>query len=93
MLTSDGGYGCLLSFELKGGLNKAKKFYDSLQVSKGPSLGTKFTLVCPYVLLAHYDELDWAESFGIPSHLIRVSVGLEDQDQLWKTFSEALSNF
>ena len=93
LLTSDGGYGCLLSFELNGGLNKAKKFYDSLQVSKGPSLGTKFTLVCPYVLLAHYDELDWAESFGIPSHLIRVSVGLEDQDQLWKTFSEALNNF
>ena len=93
LLTSDGGYGCLLSFELNGGLNKAKKFYDSLQVSKGPSLGTKFTLVCPYVLLAHYDELDWAESFGIPSHLIRVSVGLEDQDQLWKSFSEALNNF
>jgi len=93
LLNSDGGYGCLLSFELNGGLNKAKKFYDSLKVSKGPSLGTKFTLVCPYVLLAHYDELDWAESFGIPSHLIRVSVGLEDQDQLWKTFSEALNNF
>ena len=93
ILTSDGGYGCLLSFELKGGLEKAKKFYDSLQISKGPSLGTKFTLVCPYVLLAHYDELDWAESFGIPSHLIRVSVGLEDKDHLWRTFSEALNNF
>ena len=93
IMTTEGGYGCLLSFELNGGLTKAKKFYDSLQISKGPSLGTKFTLVCPYVLLAHYDELDWAESFGIPSHLIRVSVGLEDQDHLWRTFSEALSNF
>jgi cystathionine gamma-synthase len=93
ILTSDGGYGCLLSFELKGGLEKAKKFYDSLQISKGPSLGTKFTLVCPYVLLAHYDELDWVESFNIPSHLIRVSVGLEDKDHLWRTFSEALNNF
>ncbi len=93
ILTSDGGYGCLLSFELKGGLEKAKNFYDYLQISKGPSLGTKFTLVCPYVLLAHYDELDWAESFGIPSHLIRVSVGLEDKDHIWRTFSEALNNF
>ena len=92
ILTSNGGYGCLLSFELKGGINKAKKFYDSLHISKGPSLGTKFTLVCPYVLLAHYDELDWAESFGIPSHLIRVSVGLEDKDHLWRSFSEALNN-
>jgi cystathionine gamma-synthase len=93
ILTSDGGYGCLLSFELKGGREKAKKFYDSLQISKGPSLGTKFTLVCPYVLLAHYDELEWAESFGIPSHLLRVSVGIEDKDHLWSTFSEALNNF
>ncbi len=91
ILTSEGGYGCLLSFELKGGIEKAKKFYDCLRMSKGPSLGTKFTLVCPYVLLAHYKELDWAESFGIPSHLIRVSVGLEDKDYLWKVFSEALN--
>ena len=90
ILNTDGGYGCLLSFELKGGIEKAKKFYDSLQISKGPSLGTKFTLVCPFVLLAHYNELDWVESFGIPSHLIRVSVGLEDKDLLWKIFSEAL---
>ena len=93
ILTSHGGYGCLLSFELKGGIEKAKKFYDSLQISKGPSLGMNFTLVCPYVLLAHYDELEWAESFGIPSHLLRVSVGIEDKDHLWSTFSEALNNF
>tara|TARA_Y100000766_G_scaffold28181_1_gene19587 strand:+ start:248 stop:937 length:690 start_codon:yes stop_codon:yes gene_type:complete len=90
ILNPNGGYGCLLSFELNGGLDKAKQFYDSLKISKGPSLGTKFTLVCPYVLLAHYDELDWAASFGLPSHLIRVSVGLEHIDQLWKIFYEAL---
>ena len=71
ILTSDGGYGCLLSFELKGGLEKAKNFYDYLQISKGPSLGTKFTLVCPYVLLAHYDELDCAESFLSLIHILR----------------------
>tara|TARA_B100000965_G_scaffold230532_1_gene193022 strand:+ start:1740 stop:3203 length:1464 start_codon:yes stop_codon:yes gene_type:complete len=90
IIRSGGGYGCLLSFELKGGLEKAKLFYDSIKISKGPSLGTKFTLVCPYVQLAHYKELDWAESFGIPSHLIRVSVGLENKDYLWHVFSNAL---
>ena len=92
ILRKEGGYGCLLSFELEGGLGKAKRFYDSLKLSKGPSLGTKFTLVCPYVQLAHYKELEWAESFGIPSHLIRVSVGLENIEYLWNTFSEALNN-
>ncbi len=87
----NGGYGCLLSFEIKGGIEKTKTFYDNLKISKGPSLGTKFTLVCPYVFLAHYNELSWAESFGIPSHLIRVSVGLENEKILWDIFSEALN--
>tara|TARA_Y100001970_G_scaffold291009_1_gene426665 strand:+ start:1752 stop:3215 length:1464 start_codon:yes stop_codon:yes gene_type:complete len=90
IMRSGGGYGCLLSFELRGGLEQAKKFYDSIKISKGPSLGTKFTLVCPYVQLAHYKELEWAESFGIPSHLIRVSVGLENKSYLWSVFSNAL---
>lgn len=71
------GYGCLLSFELHPSLH-TKVFYDHLLVNKGPSLGTNFTLVCPYTLLAHYCELDWAAGFGVSSHLIRVSVGLED---------------
>ena len=92
ILKKNGGYGCLLSFELKGGLESAIKFYNTLKISKGPSLGTRFTLVCPYVQLAHYNELQWAESFGIPSHLIRVSVGLEEKDKLWNIFSNAFSD-
>ncbi len=85
-----GGSGCLFSFELKEGLEHAKKFYDNLKTCKGPSLGTNFTLVCPYVMLAHYDELDWAHRCGVPSHLIRVSVGLEDHETLWQKFRLAL---
>jgi len=84
------GHGCLLSFELVGGIKKAIRVYDALRVCKGPSLGTNFTLVCPYVLLAHYKELDWAEACGVPSHLIRVSVGLEEPEDLWRRFESAL---
>ncbi|MDG1060227.1 MAG: PLP-dependent transferase, partial [Synechococcus sp. cluster3_bin.96] len=65
--------------------------YDRLAVCKGPSLGTPFTLVCPYVLLAHYDELPWAKACGVPSHLLRVSVGLEQPEELWQRFERALS--
>ena len=85
-----GGHGCLLSFELKGGREQAQRVYDALAVCKGPSLGTSFTLVCPYVLLAHYEELPWAESCGVPSHLLRVSVGLEEPEELWRRFQQAL---
>lgn len=86
------GHGCLLSFELKGGTPSAQKVYDALEVCKGPSLGTAFTLVCPYVLLAHYDELVWAKRCEVPSHLLRVSVGLEEQPDLWKRFLLALDS-
>ena len=34
-------------------------FFDNLDTVKGPSLGTNFTLSSPYVILAHYGELDW----------------------------------
>ena len=87
-----GGHGCLLSFVLKGGTDQARQVYDTLTVCKGPSLGTSFTLVCPYVLLAHYEELPWAEGCGVPSHLLRVSVGLEDSDELWHRFEQALAD-
>ena len=86
-----GGYGCLLSFLLKDAASASPKVYDALRVSKGPSLGTNFTLICPYTLLAHYTELEWAESCGVPRHLIRVSAGLEDTEDLITRFDEALA--
>ena len=88
----NGGYGCLLSFELKEGLDKTIRFYNSLQISKGPSLGTQFTIACPYVQLAHYNELEWAAKYGVPPYLIRVSVGCEDIKFLWEVFAKALEN-
>jgi len=87
---ADGGYGCLFSFLLKDAATASPRFYDALRVCKGPSLGTHFTLVCPYTLLAHYDELDWAETCGVPRHLLRVSAGLEDKADLIARFDEAL---
>jgi cystathionine gamma-synthase len=88
----DGGNGGLLSFTLHDGATRAPQVYDKLRVSKGPSLGTNYTLACPYTILAHYHELDWAEEHGVSPHLIRVSVGLEDADDLIARFTEALAS-
>ncbi|KAI2627493.1 PLP-dependent transferase [Hypoxylon sp. NC1633] len=82
-----GGYGGLLSFTLKTKAH-AVAFYDALETAKGPSLGTNFTLTSPYVVLAHYQELDWAASLGVSPDLLRVSVGLEDR--LPSVFAQAL---
>jgi len=83
------GHGSLFSFLLKHA-DRTPAFYDALAVCKGPSLGTNFTLACAYTLLAHYDELDWAESCGVPRHLIRVSAGLEPLGELVARFERAL---
>lgn len=88
---AEGGYGCLFSILLKDAEAASPRFYDALRVCKGPSLGTNFTLVCPYTLLAHYDELPWAAECGVPSHLIRISAGMEDEADLIQRFDEALA--
>ncbi len=92
LMRSGAGHGCLLSFELKDGQERSKRVYDSLRISKGPSLGAHFSLVCPYTQLAHYDELSWAKQCGVPADLLRVSVGLEDPDALWMRFEQAFAD-
>jgi cystathionine gamma-synthase len=83
------GYGGLFSIVLHTHQD-AQTFYDLLPIHKGPSLGTNFTLACPYTLLAHYKELDWAAQFGVSPFLIRVSVGTEPIDWLVASFLESL---
>ncbi|MCJ1236088.1 hypothetical protein MMC14_004065 [Varicellaria rhodocarpa] len=77
----NGGYGGLFSVTFHS-TSAAVTFFDAIEIAKGPSLGTNFTLCSPYTLLAHYGELDWAASFGVEADLIRISVGLEDKDDL-----------
>jgi cystathionine gamma-synthase len=85
----NGGYGGLISVVLRRP-EQAVAFYDAIETAKGPSLGTNFTLTSPYVLLAHYQELDWAESFGVERDLIRISVGLEETEHIVNVFKGAL---
>lgn len=84
-----GGYGGLFSLTFHT-MPQAMAFYDALQCAKGPSLGTNFTLASPFVILAHYTELDWAAQFGVEANLVRVSVGLEDKESLLQMFNYAL---
>jgi cystathionine gamma-synthase len=87
----EGGWGSLVTFLPRNAEAASPRIYDRLEVCKGPSLGTTFTLACPFTLLAHYTELEWAESCGVSRHLIRLSVGLEDPLELWQRIERALS--
>jgi len=85
-----GGWGALLTFLPKNAEENSPRFYDNLALCKGPSLGTVFSLACPFTLLAHYAELEWAEACGVSRYLIRLSVGLEDPEDLWGRLDAAL---
>lgn len=87
----EGGWGALITFLPKNAEARSPAIYDRLAFCKGPSLGTVFTLACPFTLLAHYTELEWAESCGVSRYLIRISVGLEDPEDLWRRLDVALS--
>jgi cystathionine gamma-synthase len=87
----NGGWGSLVTFLPRNAETASPHIYDRMAICKGPSLGTTFTLACPFTLLAHYTELDWAESCGVSRYLIRLSVGLEDADELWQRLANALA--
>ena len=86
----DGGWGALITILPKQAETRSPQIYDRLRVCKGPSLGTVFTLACPFTLLAHYAELEWAEACGVSRYLIRISAGLEDPEDLWQRLDHAL---
>lgn len=73
-----------------------KKFYDKIKILKSPSFGTYFSLICPFMYLAHYDLVNnpegraYLKNLGIDPDLIRVSVGSEKIEEILAIFKEAL---
>jgi len=85
-----GGYGAVVSFLPRDAAENTPHIFGKLHVSHGISLGTSYSLVCPYVQLAHYHELAWAKDCGIDPYLLRVAVGTESWDDLKERFTAAL---
>lgn len=85
-----GGYGAVVSFLPRDAESNSSRIFGKLAVSHGISLGTKYSLVCPYVQLAHYRELEWARECGIDPLLLRVAVGTEPTHDLLGRFRQAL---
>jgi len=85
--------GAILSFELKDGLPAGKKFIDRLQLCvRAVSLGTCDTLVCHPASMTHYGvPREQREKSGITDGLIRMSVGIENIEDLLADLQQALS--
>jgi len=86
------GYGAVISFEIEGGLEQATTFLDGLQYPKiAPSLGGVETLITHPATVSYYDFSDEErERLGITDSLIRLSVGLEDPEDLGEDLLDSL---
>lgn len=86
--------GAMLSFEMKGGLEAAKKCIDQLQMClRAVSLGTCDTLLCHPASMTHYGvPKEKREQYGITDGLIRMSVGIENVQDILADLEQALGN-
>jgi len=84
--------GAMLSFEMKGGLEAAKKFIDKLQMCiRAVSLGTCDTLLCHPASMTHFSvPKEKRELYGITDGLIRMSVGIENVQDILTDLEQAL---
>jgi methionine-gamma-lyase len=84
----------LLSFELKGGITAGKKFIDALEVcTRAVSLGTVDTLVSHPASMTHYGiPREERIKYGITDGLIRMSVGIENYEDLEADLTQALGH-
>jgi len=87
------GFGSMLAFDLKGGLPAARKFCDRVQLFLlAASLGGVESLVVLPIYSSHYNmSLQELEQAGVTPGTVRVSVGLEDADDLIADLKQALA--
>jgi len=85
--------GAMLSFEMKDGLEAAKKCIDKLKMCiRAVSLGTCDTLLCHPASMTHFSvPKEKRELYGITDGLIRMSVGIENVQDIIMDLQQALS--
>ncbi len=90
--TQMNGGGGVVTFDIKGTLQTAKKFLDSLNLCFiGPSLGGVETLITHPALVSYYDyPRKERYALGITDTLFRLAVGIEDADDIIADLDHAL---
>lgn len=85
-------HGAMLSFEVDGGLESAKSFMNRLKFcTMAPTLGDVDTLVLHPATSSHMNvERAICEEYGISEGLVRISVGIEDIQDIIDDVEQAL---
>lgn len=86
------GFGGMLSFELRGGVETAERFMKRTELAiQAPSLGGVETLVTRPATTSHAGlTAEERKRVGISEGLVRVSVGIEATEDLIEDFGAAL---
>jgi methionine-gamma-lyase len=87
------GAGSTFSLYLKGGEPEAFRFLDSLKIAKlAVSLGGTETLASHPAAMTHLSVPDERKrALGIGDNMVRISIGVEDADDLIADFEQALA--
>lgn len=87
------GFGSMLSFEFAGSFEQLKHFVGELELfSLAESLGGVESLICHPASMTHRAMGEAAlEEAGVSQQLLRLSVGLEDADDLIADLEQAFS--
>jgi cystathionine gamma-lyase len=87
-----GGYGGMISCVLRGGLEAARRFLERVRIfSLAESLGGVESLIEHPAIMTHASiPADARAALGIADGLVRLSVGIEDVDDLVEDLEQAL---
>ena len=88
------GFGGIISFYLNGNLNMTKKFLESCKIfALAESLGGVESLIEHPGIMTHASvQKKIREELGILDNFIRISVGIEDAEDLINDLDEAMKS-
>jgi cystathionine gamma-synthase len=88
------GFGGMLSFSVRGGLDAIKVFLPKLELAhRAANLGCVETVVGPPSVTSHVEcSAEERSAAGIPEGLVRYSTGIEDIDDLIADLEQALAS-
>jgi cystathionine gamma-synthase len=88
------GFGGVVSFVVKGGLEAASLFVDRVKLARiGPSFGGVESLIEQPAVMSYYEMTSEQRSaIGIDDGLVRMSVGIEEAADLIADLEQALAS-
>jgi len=87
------GFGAMLSFDVKGGVESVKKLFANLELfTLAQSLGGVESLICHPPTMTHAGMAESARlAAGITDSLVRISVGIEDINDILGDLAHGLA--